>query len=191
MCNRVIQWGDSVLSIEKHSGGRLLNHRKPASKGSHFFSPGSTVPKPPPRLTDVELLLLRTYWLANLRKRQNFKQVPENRRLKSSITLSCFKCRHQKSYLMDWFWWSYNGFCQCWTDGCNGFLCRLAIGSLSVALGSPWNAPYICLRLLIPALGGPYTKLTSEALKETRERDISNSCRQKNTTPRHVFVIYI
>lgn len=89
---------------------------------------------PPPRPTDVELQLLRTYWLANLWERQNFKQVPENRRLKSSITLGCFKCRHQKSYLMDWSWWSYNGFCQCQTDGCNGFLCRLPIGSLSVAL---------------------------------------------------------
>lgn len=67
------------------------------------------------------------------KRRQNFKQVPENQRLKSSITLGCFKCRHQKSYLMDWSWWSYNGFRQCQTDGCNGFLCRLAIGSLSVA----------------------------------------------------------
>lgn len=57
--------------------------------------------------------------------------------------------------------------------------------------GSPWSALYICRRLLIPALGGPYSKLTSEALKETRERNISNSCRQKNTTSWHLFVILV
>lgn len=98
-----------------------------------FFSPNSIVSTLPPRYTDVELRLLRTYRLARLRKRWNFKQVPDNRRLKSFITLDCFKFRHQKSYLMDWSWWSYNGFHQYQTEGCNGFLCRLAIGSLSVA----------------------------------------------------------
>lgn len=101
--------------------------------GSHFFPPGNTLPMTPTRPTDVELQLLRSYWLANLRERQNFKQVPENWRIISSITLGCFKCRHQKGYLMDWSWWSYNGFRQCQTDGCNRFLCQLPIGSLSVA----------------------------------------------------------
>lgn len=36
-----------------------------------------------------------------------------------------------KNYLMDWSLWSYNGFQQCQSDGRNGFLCRLPIGSLS------------------------------------------------------------
>lgn len=82
----------------------------------------------------MELRLLRIYRPTNLRKRQNFKQVHENRRLKPSITMGCFKCRHQKSYLMDWSRWSYDGFCQCHTGCCNVFVCWAPIGWLSVVL---------------------------------------------------------
>lgn len=57
--------------------------------------------------------------------------------------------------------------------------------------GSPWNAPYICRWLLIPAPGGPYTKLTSEALKETREEKKKTSAVPVGTKILHLDIFCI
>lgn len=59
------------------------------------------------------------------------------------------KRKKKKSYLMDWFWWSYNGFRQGRTDGCNGFLCWLPIESQLHQLSMEHSihlleAPYTC-----------------------------------------------
>lgn len=141
MCNGVVQWGGSILSVGEHSSGpswvcHFLNLEKPTSTVpiSFHFSHFRILPTPPSKVTDVELWLLRIYRLTNLRKRQNFKQFHENRRLRPSITMGCFKCRHQKSYLMDWSRWSYDGFCQCHTGCCSVFICWAPIRRLSVVL---------------------------------------------------------